>query len=98
MFFSLTELDASKNQIAYIPSGLFLLSELAGLNLSYNLLRRLPGEGGRERERGFTSDIIKVILRMLVPMSSGDVISSNVSICLTIVSEVYQIVSKTCVD
>lgn len=40
---SLTELDACRNQISYAPGGLFLLPNLTSLNLSYNLLQRLPG-------------------------------------------------------
>lgn len=52
VFFSLVELDASKNQLAYIPSGLLMLPELAVLNLSYNLLRRLPGKRERREREG----------------------------------------------
>ena len=40
----LTELDASHNQLSYIPSGLFKVSELSTLSLSYNLLGHLPGD------------------------------------------------------
>lgn len=37
-------MDASHNQLTYIPSGLFLLPNLATLQLSYNLLNHLPGD------------------------------------------------------
>ena len=41
---SLTELDASHNQITYLPSSIFKLPELTHLVLSYNLLHHLPGD------------------------------------------------------
>ena len=42
--FRLMDLDASHNQLSYIPSGLFKMPELANLSLSYNLLGHLPGD------------------------------------------------------
>ena len=41
---SLVDFNAAKNQIAYVPSGLFGLPEISSINLSYNLLQRLPGK------------------------------------------------------
>ena len=41
---SLTDFDASHNQITYVPSGLFQMPELVNLHLSYNLLNSLPGD------------------------------------------------------
>ena len=43
-YYSLQELDASRNQLAFIPSSLFQMNDLIYLNLSYNLLRCLPGD------------------------------------------------------
>lgn len=43
-FYSLQDLDASRNQLAFLPSSLFQMSELIYINLSYNLLRCLPGD------------------------------------------------------
>ena len=42
--YSLTEFDASHNQITYVPSGLFQMPELSTIQLSYNLLNHLPGD------------------------------------------------------
>ena len=42
--FRLTELDASHNQLSYVPSGMFSLPELISLCLSYNALVTLPGD------------------------------------------------------
>ena len=41
---SLTEFDASHNQLTYIPSSLFKMPELTNLQLAYNLLTHLPGD------------------------------------------------------
>ena len=42
--YSLTDFDASHNQITYVPSGLFQMTELTNVQLSYNLLNYLPGD------------------------------------------------------
>lgn len=38
------EVDVSHNKLTFVPSGLFKLPELLVLNLSFNLLRTLPGD------------------------------------------------------
>lgn len=46
MFFvcSLLEIDVSHNKLTFVPSSLFKMPELVVLNLSFNLLRTLPGD------------------------------------------------------
>ena len=41
---SLSEFDASHNQLTKVPSQLFKMPELTSLHLSYNLLTHLPGD------------------------------------------------------
>lgn len=41
---SLMELDVSYNKLSFVPSSLFKMPELVVLNLSFNLLRTLPGD------------------------------------------------------
>ena len=38
------EIDISHNKLTFLPSGLFKLPELVVLNVSFNLLRTLPGD------------------------------------------------------
>ena len=38
------EVDVSHNKLTFVPSGLFKMPELLVLNLSFNLLRTLPGD------------------------------------------------------
>lgn len=38
------EVDISHNKLTFIPSSLFKMPELIVLNMSFNLLRTLPGD------------------------------------------------------
>jgi len=38
------EMDVSHNKLSFVPSSLFKMPELLVLNLSFNLLRTLPGD------------------------------------------------------
>ena len=42
--YSLMEVDVSHNKLTFVPSGLFKMPEIVVLNLSFNLLRTLPGD------------------------------------------------------
>jgi len=44
IFLRLMEMDISHNKLTFLPSSLFKLPELVVLNVSFNLLRTLPGD------------------------------------------------------
>lgn len=96
IFCSLMEVDISHNKLSFVPSSLFKMPELLVLNLSFNLLRTLPGDPedpSAATPGGMVEMVILFILATCMffrsVISSGIVGSSRGWIYLTTVSISY---------